>query len=122
MRGWKPRPPSPRIKARLFADAETEPQLPVRLLWAWLAPALAVGLVAAWVLPRPGSARAHRPGSALTGLVASVAVDSPHLVAYVAPWRHSTWNAWAGATFEWTNDTGTQTTAPPLFRTNGLIE
>lgn len=122
MRGWKPRPPSPRIRARLFGPAQAERCPAGRLLWAWLAPALTVGLMVAWVLSRPGTRLAHRPGAALTGWVASVAVDSPHLVAYVAPWRHSSWNAWAGATFEWTNDAGAQTTAPPLLQTNGSIQ
>jgi|YelNatPaOPRAMG01_1025707.scaffolds.fasta_scaffold08987_2 hypothetical protein len=123
MRGWKPRRPSPRIRRRLFGGAEDQPQLPLRTQWAWAAPVLAAGLLALWRLSGQAPGLGAGPGTALTGLVASVALDRPQWVAYLDPWRHSTWNAWSGAAFEWTNDTVSQTTAPPPFlRTNGLIQ
>ena len=61
-------------------------------------------------------------GSAPTGLVAAAVLDSPNLVAYFAPKRHSSLNAWPGATFEWTNDSPSLTTAPSFLQTNGLIQ
>ena len=125
MRSWKPRGPSPRIKARLFPSptpAPAGPEPPISALWAWLAPALAIWLFTALVLPKEARGFGNWQTGQPTGLVAAVALDSPQLVTYVQSKRHSIWNAWPAASFEWTNDTVSQTTAPPFLRTNALMQ
>jgi len=123
LRSWKPRQPSARIKARLFpSSVQTEPEVSLPSLWSWLAPAMAVGLLTAMVLPKDARGFGTWQGGPPTGLVASVALDSPHLVSYVASMRHSAWNAWPGASFEWTNEAASRTTAPPFLQTNGIIQ
>lgn len=122
MRSWKPRRPSSRIEARLFPRAaEREPEVASSAIWGWLAPALAVGMLAALVLARDGRALSPWGAPSPTSLVVAAVLDSPSLVAFYAPKRHSALNAWPSATFEWTNDAASMTTAPPFLRTNGLI-
>ena len=122
MRSWRPRPPSPRIKARLFpSSSSAEPEVSLPSLWGWLAPAMAVWLLAALVLHKEARGLGAWPSDPATGLVAAVTLHSPQLVAYVASKRHSDRNAWPGASFEWTNEAASRTTAPPFLRTNGMI-
>lgn len=122
MRSWTPRRPSPRIRARLFPTGSApEPEVSLVSLWGWLAPAMAVWVLAALVLHKEARGLRVWPTDSATGLVAAVTLHSPQLVAYVASKRHSDRNAWPGACFEWTNEAASRTTAPPSLRTNGLI-
>ncbi len=91
-------------------------------MWGWLAPAMALGTLTVLVLARGGQALGPWGTPSPTGLVAAAVLDSPNLVAFYAPKRHSALNAWPGATFEWTNEASSITTAPPFLRTNGLIQ
>lgn len=91
-------------------------------MWTWLAPAMALVLLAALILTKDARALDVWPGGTPTGLVAAAVLDSPSLVTYVASKRHSSLNAWPGATFEWTNDSTSLTTAPPFLQTNGMIQ
>lgn len=83
---------------------------------------MAMGMLAALVLARDGRALGPWGTPSPTGLVAAAVLDSPNLVAFYAPKRHSALNAWPGATFEWTNEASSITTAPPFLWTNGLIQ
>jgi len=83
---------------------------------------MAVVMLATLVVTRDGRALGSWPTPAPTGLVAAAVLDSPALVAFYESKRHSPLNAWPGATFEWTNDASSLTTAPPFLWTNGLIQ
>ena len=123
LRSWKPRRPSPNVKARLFPQsAPAEPEISWPAVWAWLAPATALVLLAGLVLTKDARALDGWSRGTPTGLVAAAVFDSPTLVTYVSPKRHSSLNAWTGATFEWTNDAASLTTAPPFLQTNGMIQ
>jgi hypothetical protein len=83
---------------------------------------MAVVLLAALVLTKDARTLGNRWSSQPTGLVAAAVLDSPNMVAYYASKRHSSWNAWPGATFEWTNDAASLSTVPSSLQTNGLIQ
>jgi hypothetical protein len=95
LRSWIPRPPSARVKARLFAPTGAHTAaLPAEELvgpanWHWLAPAMALFVLCMFVAgktpaPLPGFA-----GLSSTSLVATVAFDEPHLASYSAASHHS---------------------------------
>lgn len=116
LRSWTPRPPSPALKAKLFGVAapvaEPAPEHTVPA-WQWLAPAMAVFVVAmmSWT---EGSRRSF-VSSADAGV--SSALNNPELAAY-SPAHGGGHNAWPRATFDWTNERQTLSAATPVLATN----
>ena len=87
----------------------------------WLAPALAVFLLclALWNPAQPGLEPFISPPP--MSMMAAASLSDPSLAAYCDASRHSGYNAWSGATFEWTNGSHSLTTAVPVFNTNSLM-
>lgn len=127
LHSWIPRRPSGSLKARLFAAPLTgtaipaQALIPMPLTLRWLAPALAV-LVLALVLWNPApQALTQFISSPPISMVATVSLSDAHLAAYCDASTHSGYNALSGATFEWTNGSLSLTTAVPVFNTNSLM-
>ena len=102
LRSWKPRRPSPSLKARLFPDAAAAEH---DFAWAtalnWFAPALAVLCLSTFILSR-------QPGNfAVPSALSMVSAD----YAAAAPGDH---NIWPRASFEWTNTSGSTSTTGAL--------
>ena len=94
---------------------------PGTALWPWLAPALALFVLAAVFLGRnPGGLAGLTPAPTIS-LVATVALSHPNLMAYCEGSRHSDRNTLPTDTFAWTKHGGSLTTAPPFFNTNSLM-
>src|SRR5262245_15666512 len=100
LRSWKPRRPSPGLKARLFPQATA--QAAEEFSWAnalhWLAPAMAVLCLSTFMLAR-------QPGIFLAPSAAGHVVSADYAAA--EPGDH---NIWPRATFEWTNSSGSTST------------
>lgn len=61
-------------------------------------------------------------GNTMPGTLASAALAQPDMASYYVAVRHSENNTWRN-TFEWTNDSHSLTTAPPMAaRTNSIIQ
>jgi hypothetical protein len=103
LRSWKPRQPSPGLKARLFPNgsAGVESELSWATALHWFAPALAVLCLSTFMLARP-------PGNFTVPSALSL-VSCDYVAA--APGDH---NIWPRATFDWTNSSGSTSTTPSL--------
>ena len=132
LRSWIPRSPSPNLRSRLFplqgaeletaaAATERSPAKPADLRWQWLAPAMALFIVSMTFFSRHSTGFTPFIASPAASLVATVALNEPHLATYYAAATHSEHNVWPITTFEWTNGSHTLSTAPPVLRTNGLL-
>ena len=135
MRSWNPRPPSAKLKQRLFGPAAGESRarharnwLIPAMAWLrvsnWLAPAMVVFVLAAVVANQGAPGLGNLMLRPSTGLVASDAVRYPQLAAFYESRRHSGHNAWREATFEWTNGSQSISTADSIWdvwATNQLI-
>ena len=102
-RSWKPRRPSPGLKARLFPNGTAEAERDIS--WAttlhWFAPAMAVLCLSTFILTR-------QPGNfAVPSSLNLVSGD----YAAAAPGDH---NVWPRATFHWTNSNGSTSTTGSL--------
>lgn len=85
--------------------------------WQWLAPAMAVFVVAmmSWT---DGARTSFISGDS----GASSALSNPELAAYYSPTHSGGHNAWPRATFDWgTNDRQTLSAAAPVLVTNSTI-
>jgi hypothetical protein len=118
LRSWTPRQPSAALKARVFnlsilpEKVDVEPGVPA---WQWLAPAMAVFVVA--MMSWTDGARS----SFISGdLKAGSALSNPELATYYSP-THIEHNAWPRATFDWTNERHTLSTPAPVLVTNSTI-
>ncbi len=100
MRSWKPRRPSPGLKARLFPAAAGHD-----VSWAtalhWVAPALAVLCLSTFMVTRPPG---NFAGASVLNLVSAD-------YAAVTPGDH---NIWPRASFEWTNSSRSPSTGGSL--------
>ena len=87
----------------------------------WLTPALAVFLLCLtlWNPAQPGLEPFISPPP--MSMMATASLNDPSLAAYCDASRHSGYNRWNGATFEWTNGSHSLTTAVPVFNTNSLM-
>jgi hypothetical protein len=104
LKSWKLREPSARIRARLFplpASAASE------VSWLatrhWLAPAMAVCLLALAVGQSGTAPWTGWRGTQSSNLLATVALNQPLLARYYAPSLQHDRNTWPKASFEWTN-------------------
>lgn len=86
--------------------------------WHWLAPALAVFLLGAFVLG--GNVTQFHAGSRYS-LMATAALAEPSLATYFVSTHHSDNNTWQ-APFEWTNGGRSLTSTPPMATTNALMQ
>lgn len=123
MRGWRPRLPSPNLKAQLFASTlPSTPGAPTPSpqahTWAWLgalrwwAPACAAGLLALLSLEvRLDDAALDRPASGHLAF-AAVAFSNQLYAAYLPGPGHSHLNASERTTFRWTNRSGFPSSMP----------
>jgi hypothetical protein len=59
-------------------------------------------------------------GDSARNLLATAAISQPDMATYYVSVRHSGNNA-LRSTFEWTNDSRSLTTAPPMAQTNSLM-
>jgi hypothetical protein len=119
LRSWTPRRPSAALKARIFEsgaaviDDVAEPVVGRMPAWQWLAPSMAVFVVAmmSW-----GEGPHSSFISSSESLSASAWRD-PQLAASSQVEN----NIWPVATFNWTNDRQNLSTAAPVFVTNSPI-
>jgi hypothetical protein len=122
-RSWTPRPPSARLKKRIFAErldgqagnASAEVPFWARANgWQWFAPAMAVFMLALG-LSSPGSGGfTQLILSPMNGKMGSMALQDADLSTYVSSSSHSSHNGWPIATFEWTNQPKPVTTTSPV--------
>src|SRR5687767_10879029 len=118
LRSWTPRQPSAALRARIFEPAPAEEvEAPASRAhmpaWQWLAPAMAVFVIA--MMSWTDGVRSSFISSGDHG--ASSALNNPELAAYPAS-AHSGHNTWPVTTFPWTNERHTLPTAAPVLVTN----
>ena len=119
LRSWTPRRPSAGLKTRIFEsgaaviDDVAEPIVRRLPAWQWLAPSMAVFVVAmmSW-----GEGPHSSFISSSQSLSASAWRDPQLAASQVEN------NIWPVATFHWTNDRQNLSTAAPVFVTNSPIQ
>ena len=126
LRSWTPRKPLPNLEARLFG----QPQAPDAAAavgrrhhptaWHWLAPAMAVFVFGLFLFGNNGTLHSYDSEN-YPGVLAPAALTQPDFSTYYASVRHSGNNA-LRSTFEWTNDSHSLKTAPPMAQTNSVIQ
>ena len=89
--------------------------------WHWLAPAMAVFVFGAILFGNQPGAFSHFDAEASPSVFAEAAMTRPDYSAYYASVRHSDNNT-LRSTFEWTNDSHSLRTAPPMARTNTVMQ
>ena len=111
LRSWTPRAPSEKVKLRLFGGAGGNAAAAVDAghpaghpTWHWLAPAMAVFLFGMFVMGRQ------------PGMLAQFGISEQERVSHCAN------NSVQSLTFDSTNGSHSLTTAPPVSRTNQLIQ
>ena len=120
MRSWTPRSPSASIKRRLFPKAATwQADLPHPIAWRWLAPAMALCFAALILLARSPQSALGRSGDNL--LAPTFALSNLDFATYYAAAGQKERNL-VHATFEWTNDAHSTTTAPSFRDGTGYRE
>lgn len=129
LRSWTPRAPSPSLKAKLFnqpqptnAPAETEPRRRMHqpAAWHWLAPAMAVFVFGVFISGSNGSLH-HLDSDDFPSALTRAALKQPSYSTYYAAVRHSENNT-LRSTFEWTNDSRSLRTTPPMAQTNSVMQ
>ena len=113
LHSWKPRRPSPKVEARLFAwTSHPRPETNRRVNWAWCAPTL--GFAASLALTVLTFTNAPPGGSspAQKGRAAALETDS-----------NNNRNLWQRASFEWTKRSVSNSTVPSSVApgTNSLM-
>ena len=117
LRSWTPRHPSPAIKRRLFpASVAAKVEMPDPIGWRWLAPAMALCILALIVLAR--TAQSGLGESASPRL--SLAMSNLDFATYYAAAQND--HNIVRTTFEWTNGAHSTTTAPSVFDRTGYRE
>lgn len=133
LRSWTPRPPSSRVKERLFGrgretaslrarDADTaRTGVETRQTWPALAPALAVFMLFAF-LAGQGPDLAS-PGGSLPAMQQLIGGGEREVTTFASlgSSMHSPHNNLQKATFEWTNESPSLTTSQPISGTNSLF-
>ncbi len=129
LRSWTPRAPSPNLEAKLFgqpqpAEARREPAPRARMhqpaAWHWLAPAMAVFVFGLFISGSNGSLH-HLDSDDFPSALTKAALKQPGYSTYYAAVRHSENNT-LRSTFEWTNDSHSLRTAPPMAQTNSVMQ
>ncbi len=107
LRSWKPRNPSPRLKARLFSGVadpvRTAPEGAVEPRWAWLAPVMGCFL-AMMVVSSSRSTHLEGLTGGLTPDWFSAVTRDQSYAAYVAAGFHSGQNALQNSPIEWAGE------------------
>ena len=127
LRSWTPRAPSHGLKTHLFEQPSPDHAVCGGIVsrwfrpdaWHWLAPAMAVFVLGVFVFGQTRGGLHYFDGS--SHLAASAALELPGMASYYTAVRHSENNTLRG-TFEWTNDSRSLTTAPPMTPTNSVIQ
>src|ERR1043166_164792 len=120
LRSWTPRPPSPRIRRRLFAKAvPLERRTHDPIAWRWLAPAMALCVAALIVLAR--NPHSGFGGTAAYRVTPTFALSNLDFATYFAAAAQNDRNL-LYSTFEWTNGGHSTTTAPSYFDRTGYRE
>jgi hypothetical protein len=103
---WKPRNPSPKLRAQLFAEGPEEVLPDATLVlgsrWAWLAPVMGCFLMLMVVSGTRNSQLEYLAGGQHTDWVSAVVRDQTY-AAYVAAGFHSEQNALQKEPIAWTN-------------------
>ena len=130
LRSWTPRAPSPSLKARIFeqplpaeASAASSPateRVHAPAAWHWLAPAMAVFVFGLFISGSNGSFH-HLDTDNFPTALTQAALKQPNYSTYYASGRHSENNT-LRSTFEWTNDSHSLRTAPPMAQTNSVMQ
>lgn len=138
LRDWTPRPPSPELKKRIFAEPETAPVVAPRTprgmpAFHWLAPAAACCLTL-FTLLRTNNFQNDRPDSRENHAIFAVAMSSltasnptatlpAHWFGLSATDENLQWNIWSKASFDWTKEGQFLSTnrSLQLARTNYLM-
>lgn len=76
---------------------------------------MAVFLIGVFIVGRPA-------GGVPVGLFAHIMLEEPDRASYLASAHHSDNNSVQVTSFDWTNGSHSLTTAPPVSRTNRLIQ
>ena len=88
--------------------------------WHWLAPAMAVFVFGLFISGSNGAFHQLDTENYTTAL-AKAALTQPDYSTYYASVRHSDNNA-LRSTFEWTNDSHSLRTTPPMAQTNSVMQ
>lgn len=88
--------------------------------WHWLAPAMAVFVFGLFISGSNGSFHPLDTDNFPTALT-QAALKQPTYSTYYASVRHSENNT-LRSTFEWTNDSHSLRTAPPMAQTNSVMQ
>ena len=128
LRSWTPRAPSPNLKARLFEQplpgeatgTVAQERVHAPAAWHWLAPAMAVFLFGLFISGSNGSFH-HLDSDGFPSALTKAALKQPGYSTYYASVRHSENNT-LRSTFEWTNDSHSLRTAPPMAQTNSVMQ
>jgi hypothetical protein len=126
LRSWTPRAPSPSLKARLFGQPQKQEASAAAqrrrepAAWHWLAPAMAVFVFGLFIYGSNGALH-HYDSDNYPSALAAAALTQPDYSTYYASVRHSGNNA-LRSTFEWTNESHSLKTAPPMAQTNSVIQ
>jgi hypothetical protein len=120
LRSWTPRQPSAALRAKIFdvaaasADEVEAASSPARVpAWQWLAPAMAVFVIA--MMSWTDGAQSSFISTADQGT--SSALNNPELAAYPSS-AHSGHNTWPVTTFPWTRERHNLPAAAPVLVTN----
>jgi len=93
-------------------------------LWRWLAPAMAVFVMALTLSSQNGTTFTTLIISP-AGRISELALKNPNLAAYFPSSGHSSHNGWPVATFDWTNKSRslkTESVGWEAWGTNGLMQ
>ena len=107
--------------ARAASDGMDETREASPAAWHWLAPAMAVFVFGAILFGNQPGAFSRFDAEASPSVFAEAAMTRPDYSAYYASVRHSDNNT-LRSTFEWTNDSHSLRTAPPMARTNTVMQ
>ena len=97
-RSWKPRPPSAKLKERIFTRAVPEPG--ITLVIRWLVPVTACALLAIATLKQPNGIPSGSPGG---GPMFATITNSQARFSCLAGDSASARNSSVSVTFDWTN-------------------
>jgi hypothetical protein len=125
LRSWTPRPPSARLRKRVFASGaqiERPDALASGGSWRWLAPALGCLLLVSTLSGTRNNRMAYLAVTSTNNLL-DLFINNRSYAAYIVPGFHSDRNALKRESFEWTSGRGSISSMGsfPLMITNSLI-
>jgi hypothetical protein len=125
LQSWSPRPPSPKIKAKLFgpAEAEEEIRFSMPVFSRWVVPGTAL-FAALFTLNMQTSREGFQwLRSPAPHPVTAEELATPQMASYASP-EHSDLNSvtMASAVFDWTNGSHSLTTTIPVLDKNSFLQ